>query len=485
VVIGAGPAGLTAAYELSGHGVPSVILEADGVVGGLSRTAEYKGYLFDIGGHRFFTRVPLVEKMWREVLGDDFIRRPRLSRIYYRNRFFLYPLEPLDALAGLGPVEALRCGISYVKARLSPQRPEDDLETWVSNRFGRRLFEIFFKTYTEKVWGISCKEIRADWAAQRIKGLSLKSLVLNALIPGRKSRGKQNAIKTLIREFDYPRRGPGMMWARTREIVESRGCRVVFNAPVEKIYWEPGRVTGIRAGGRLYRGRHFISSMPVRDLLRALDPAPEHGLIQAADDFHYRDFLTVVLIVKRPNLFPDNWIYIHEPGVKAGRIQNYGNWSPEMVPDAATSSLGLEYFCFEGDGLWTMPDRDLIALGKREVARIGLAAESEIADGTVVRVRKAYPVYDETYERGLGKVRQWLAGMPNLQLAGRNGMHRYNNQDHSMLTAMLAARNILAGRIQYDLWRVNVDADYHEEGGDLSADLAAVETTQPMVPGRR
>ncbi len=482
VIIGAGPAGLTAAYELSGQGVTSVILEADRVVGGLSRTAEYKGYLFDIGGHRFFTKVSLVEQMWQEVLRGDFISRPRLSRIFYRNQFFMYPLEPKNALFGLGPSEALRCGFSYLKARLAPVHPEDDLETWVSNRFGRRLFEIFFKTYTEKVWGMSCKKIRADWAAQRIKDLSLKSLVLNALKPRRKAVDKQNVIKTLIHEFQYPRRGPGMMWTRTREIVEARGCRVQFDAPVEKIYWEPGRVTAVRAGGKVYRGSHFVSSMPVRELLRSLDPAPPADVLQAADDFHYRDFLTVVLIVKRANLFPDNWIYIHAPEVKVGRVQNYGNWSPEMVPDASTSSLGLEYFCFEGDGLWTMDDRNLIELGKREVAQIGLARADEIVDGTVVRMKKAYPVYDETYQRGLDKVREWLATVPNLQLAGRNGMHRYNNQDHSMLTAMLAARNILAGRIKYDLWRVNVDADYHEEGADPSADLAAIETSQPLVP---
>ena len=308
VIIGAGPAGLTAAYELARRDVRSVVLEKDSVVGGISRTAEYKGYLFDIGGHRFFTKVALVEQMWKDVLGGDFLSRPRLSRIFYKGKFFSYPLEPMNALFGLGLLEAIRCGLSYAMSHTFPQRPEDNFEAWVSNRFGKRLFKIFFESYTEKVWGMSCKKIRAEWAAQRIRGLSLFSLVVNAFKPRKKT-----SIKTLIHEFQYPRRGPGMMWERTRELVEAAGSRVVMEAPVERICWQPGRVTAVEAGGRRYEGGHFISSMPIRELIQKLDPAPPEEIRRAMDDFNYRDFLTVALVVRGRDLFPDNWIYVHEP----------------------------------------------------------------------------------------------------------------------------------------------------------------------------
>ncbi len=482
VIIGAGPAGLTAAYELSKSSVRSVVLEKDSVVGGLSRTADYKGYLFDIGGHRFFTKVSLVDRMWHDVLGADFITRPRMSRIYYKSKFFQYPLEPMNALTGLGVFESFLCGLSYVRAKLFPEKPEENLEAWVSNRFGKRLFKTFFKTYTEKVWGIPCREIQAEWAAQRIKGLSFTSMIWNALRPKRK-QSKQEVIKTLIHEFEYPRRGPGMMWTKTKEIVEERGSRVVFQAPVESICWEPGRVKAIRAGGQVYGGDHFISSMPIRELIECLDPAPPEHVRRAAGDFRYRDFLTVAVMVRGKDLFPDNWIYVHDPNVAVGRIQNYSNWSPEMVPEPDMSCLGLEYFCFEGDGLWTTPDAELVTLAKKELGRLGLVDPKNIVDGTVLRIEKAYPIYDATYRRGLAAVREFLATVPNLQLVGRNGMHRYNNQDHSMLTAMLAARNILGAR--YDLWQVNVEADYHEEGSMVTEEeLKAMDASQPIVPRR-
>jgi protoporphyrinogen oxidase len=462
-----------------------VVLEKDDVVGGISRTAEYKGYLFDIGGHRFFTKVAAVEAMWREVLGEEFLTRPRLSRIFYRRKFFQYPLEPLNALFGLGIAESIHCGLSYLWVRIAPIRPEDTFEAWVSNRFGRRLFKIFFESYTEKVWGMSCKKIRAEWAAQRIKGLSLLSVVKNAFSSNRGDK----SIKTLIHEFQYPRRGPGMMWERTCGLVEQAGSRVVLNAAVERIYWQPGGVTGVLAGGTVYEGSSFISSLPIRELIRKLDPQAPPELLAASAHFQYRDFLTVALIVRSPDLFPDNWIYIHEPGVKVGRIQNFKNWSPEMVPDPATSCVGLEYFCFEGDGLWTMTDAELVDLGRRELAELGLAKAEEIVDGCVVRMPKAYPVYDEHYQKGVDAIREFLAGVPNLQLVGRNGMHRYNNQDHSMLTAMLAARNIVSAEtgsgVRYDLWKVNSDDEYHEGAVRAEADeFRKLELTQPMVPTR-
>lgn len=464
-----------------------MVLEADSVVGGIARTASYKGYLFDIGGHRFYTRVKLVEAIWDEVLGEDMLTRPRSSRIYYRGRYYRYPLEPVDAIAGLGPWEAARCGASYLKARLAPRLPEPDFATWVSNRFGSRLFDIFFKTYTEKVWGIPCHQIKAEWAAQRIQDLSLRKLVQEAFDPQRRRRGpggSGKAIRTLIHEFKYPRRGPGMMWERMRDRIEASGRgRVRLNHPVERVNWRPGAgVTSLIAGGERFQGDHYISSMAIRDLTGALDPAPPASLRRAVEGLNYRDFLTVALIVRDRGMFADNWIYVHEPAVKVGRIQNYKSWSEEMVPDPANTCVGLEYFCFEGDGLWNQTDAELVALASRELVQLGLAHQEDILDGTVVRMKKAYPVYDDTYAPALEAVREFAAAnLPNLQMVGRNGMHRYNNQDHSMLTAILAARNVLGS--SYDLWRVNAEADYLEEGSDISAaDLVALESSQPAVP---
>jgi protoporphyrinogen oxidase len=478
IIIGAGPAGLTAAYEFLRHGVKPLVLEGDTVVGGISRTANYKGYLFDIGGHRFFTKVAQVEQFWHEILGDDLLKRPRLSRILYGGKFYDYPLNLSNVLNNLGLVESAHCGLSYAKAHLFPRKPELDFETWVTNRFGWRLYTMFFRSYTEKVWGIPCTEIQAEWAAQRIKGLSLITAVKNALM-SKQPANKKDVIKTLIHEFEYPRRGPGMMWEKVADLVQQGGGEILMSHPVTRIRWESGRVTGVEAGGSLFPGDHIISTMPIRDLIVALDPAP--GLDAAALDFNYRDFLTVALILRKRDTFPDNWIYIHDSRVKVGRIQNFKNWSPEMVPDPETSCLGLEYFCFEGDGLWTMPDRDLIELGRRELDAIGLADAADVIDGTVVRMPKAYPVYDGTYKRGLSKVREFLPSVPNLHLVGRNGMHHYNNQDHSMLTAMLAVRNVLGA--DYNLWDVNVDEEYHEEGARI--DINALKETQPLVPSRR
>lgn len=478
VILGAGPAGLTAAYELAKKGVRSIVLERDGVVGGLARTVEHNGYRFDIGGHRFFTKSPYVEKIWKDVLGDDLLVRPRLSRIYYRSRFFHYPLEPLDALRGLGMAEAVRCLASFVRAHLAPTLPEADFETWVSNRFGRRLFEIFFRSYTEKVWGMRCHEISAEWGAQRIRGLSLATILSDALA-GRLR--PQESARSLARQFYYPRLGPGMMWSRMREIVEQLGAEVVLNAPVEEISWTPAGVTGVRAGGCFYASEQFISSIPIRELIGHLSPEPDEELLHAMDDFHYRDFITVALIVRGGNLFPDNWIYVHDPAVAVGRIQNYGNWSRDMAPDPATSCLGLEYFCQQDDGLWSKPDEQLKAQAVRELDYLGLARSARVLDAQVVRVPKAYPVYDGAHRRGVAAVRAFLRTKPNLQLIGRNGMHRYNNQDHSMLTGALAARNILGAN--YDLWDLEPDSGYLEdENGFIASALQALEATQPPVP---
>jgi protoporphyrinogen oxidase len=476
VILGAGPAGLTAAYELSNLGIGCLVLEQDAVVGGLARTVEYKGFRFDIGGHRFYTKVSLVQQIWREVLGDDLLTCKRLSRIYYKSRFFQYPLEPVDAIRGLGMMEALRCALSFVRGQLFPTLPEQDFATWVSNRFGRRLFEIFFESFTEKVWGIECRKIAAEWAAQRIQGLSVWSLLRDAVL-----RRSQQHTKTLIKEFQYPRLGPGMLWSRMKEIVEQRGVPVILNAPVESVEWGGGRVVAVRAGGKTYHGRNFISSIPIRELIAKLHPAAPPQLLTAAQKFHYRDFLTVALMVRGRNLFPDNWIYVHDPMVSAGRVQNYGNWSAYMTPGPDWACLGVEYFCNLTDAIWKAPDEDLIALAKREMVQLGLVREQDVVDGAVVRMPKAYPVYDCGYQDGLADVRDFLATVPNLQLVGRNGMHRYNNQDHSMLTAILAARNVAGAR--FDLWNLSVDQDYLEAGPQISNEqIAALERTQPWVP---
>jgi protoporphyrinogen oxidase len=472
IIAGAGPAGLTAAYELSKHGHPCVVLEADPrLVGGISRTDQYKGYRFDIGGHRFFSKSEEINRLWHEILGDQFITRDRLSRIYYDRKFFHYPLRPLDALVKLGPIRAARILASYFKARLRPIQPERSFEDWVVNRFGRLLFEIFFKTYTEKLWGMPTHTISADWAAQRIKGLSLTKAVFNALFGGR-YKGSGEVIKTLIDRFHYPRLGPGQMWETARDLIQEYGGAVHLDRRVVRVEHDGAAVTAFVARdsqGRLFRyeGQHFLSTLPIRDLIRAMAPTAPPEVRQAAESLGYRDFLTVVLIVDLPETFPDTWIYIHEPGVRLGRIQNFKNWSPDLVPDPAKSSLGLEYFCFEGDGLWTMSDTELIALGTREIDAIGLVPASKVIDGCVVRMPKAYPVYDDAYQQHLAIIRRWIGGLPNLALAGRNGMHKYNNQDHSMMTALLAARNIL-GLGQFDTWKVNTDAEYHEEATEAA-----------------
>ena len=460
VVIGGGPAGLTAAYELTKFDLRPIVLEAQNTVGGLARTENYKGFYFDTGGHRFFTRVEEVKKMWHEILGDDLLRRPRLSRVYYENKFYYYPLKPLNALTGLGIFEGILIVLSYLWWKVFPYRHEDTFEQWVTNRFGKRLFLIFFKSYTEKIWGIPCSELKAEWAAQRIKNLSLKTALLNMFVRPKK------AIDTLIEEFYYPRLGPGMMWNAMKDQVEKRGGAVRMKTEVVKIYRQGNRVHSVVISSNRHkqtiRGTDFISSMPVTELIKKLDPPPPAAVLRAAEKLQYRDFLTVGLIVNKPHLFPDNWIYIHDPKVKVGRIQNFKNWSPDMVPDPRKTSLGMEYFCTEGDELWSLPDGDLIELGKREVDRIGLASYADIEDGCVLRRPKAYPVYDSTYRDSLAVLRQFVDKLENLQTIGRNGLHRYNNQDHAMLTGILAARNLGLGE-QNDLWSVATDREYQED----------------------
>lgn len=460
VIIGGGPAGLTAAYELAKQGIPPTVIEKLDKVGGLSRTENYKGFYFDMGGHRFFTKVSEVKQFWHEILDGDFLRRPRLSRIYYNRRFFYYPLKPLNALVGLGFGESTFILLSYLKWHLFPYRQEDTFEEWVTNRFGKRLFRTFFQTYTEKVWGIPCTELKAEWAAQRIKDLSLKTAILNMFVKPKAT------IKTLIEEFEYPKLGPGMMWTAVRNKIEQRNGLVQMNSDVIKIERDGNRIERVVVSCDGYsntiHGTDFISSMPVTEFIRKLDPPPPSDIVMAAQGLKYRDFLTVCLIVNKADLFPDNWIYVHDPEVKVGRIQNFKNWSPHMVPDSNKSSLGLEYFCTEGDELWTMSDADLLELGKREVDRIGLAKYQDVEEGCVIRVPKSYPIYDSEYRNALKAIKAFVDGLENFQTVGRNGLHRYNNQDHAMLTGMLAVRNMVHGE-RNDLWSVNTDQEYLEE----------------------
>ncbi|MCA9971595.1 MAG: NAD(P)/FAD-dependent oxidoreductase [Anaerolineales bacterium] len=473
VIVGGGPAGLTAAHELAfKHDLRPIVLEKLDKVGGIARTENYKGYYFDMGGHRFFTKAEDVNEFWHRVLQDDFLLRPRLSRIYYDHKYFDYPLKPLNALANLGIWRSTVTMLSYLKWQIFPYREEETFEQWVTNRFGKELFETFFKSYTEKVWGISTSELKAEWAAQRIKNLDLKTAIVNMFV------GTGTRVTSLIEQFHYPRRGPGMLWTVVKDQIEARGGNVHLNSNVVGFRREGQRIVSVKVtcNGHVEEipGTDFISSMPIPDFIRSLDPpAPPH-ILEAANKLKFRDFLTVCLIIDKPDLFPDNWIYIHFPEVLVGRIQNFKNWSPDMVPDQSRTSLGLEYFCNQGDELWSMADEDLIELGSRELEVVGLARYEDVVDGAVFRVENTYPVYDSGYQEVLGVLREYLDGFENFQTIGRNGLHRYNNQDHAMLTGMLAVRNMVLGE-ENDLWVVNAEQEYHEEIKQADVDVERVE----------
>jgi protoporphyrinogen oxidase len=468
VIIGAGPAGLTAAYMLTKRGVTSTVLEADTVVGGISRTTERDGWRFDVGGHRFFTKVKPVEDLWFEILGsEDFLRRPRKSRLTYQGKFFDYPLVPLKALRTLGPVEAFKCGLSYIWVRIHPPKDRTTFEGFTASRFGWRLYRKFFKTYTEKVWGVPATEIQADWGAQRVKDLSLFRALWEALKPKRirRNRDKAKQVTSLIEEFNYPKYGPGMMWERCTELVTARGTKVVFSSNVTRVHRDDGRAVAVTAETEgvptRYDCTHVISSMPISSLVLTMDPPAPPDVQAAARGLAYRDFMTVALVVPEDAGFPDTWIYVHDPGVEVGRIQNFGSWSPYLVKDGRTC-LGLEFFVNEGDEMWSKPDADLVEQAKQELERLGLVPASRVEAGYVVRMPKAYPMYDGTYKANVDVLRRWLdENTPNVFPVGRNGMHKYNNQDHSMYTAMLSVENIFGA--DHDVWSVNVEAEYHEE----------------------
>ncbi len=469
VVLGAGPAGLSAAHELTRHGLPVTLLEKDPVqVGGLARTVEFQGCRFDVGPHRFFSKSAEIESLWTEVLGDEMRPVERMTRILYSGRYFAYPLRVANAFLNLGPIETVHCLVSYARARLWPVNPALTFEDWVCNQFGRRLFEIFFKTYTEKVWGISTSELSADWAAQRIKGLNMLEVIRNAVLPAALRGVDRAVVKTLIDNFRYPRLGAGQMWETMAARVRDRGASLRLGQEVHVVRHSGRRVRSVEvadAAGRRVEvvGQEFISTIPIREVFALLEPAPPEPVAKAAASLGYRDFITVNLVIGRAQVFPDQWIYVHDPKVKVGRIANFKNFSSAMVRSPEVTGLGLEYFCFEQDGVWNLPDSELLELAGRELAQLGICAASEVLGGLVVRQRKAYPVYDDYYRGHLEVLRDWLdRQLPNLHLVGRNGMHRYNNQDHSMMTGILVARNIATGS-KFDVWRVNADAEYLEE----------------------
>jgi protoporphyrinogen oxidase len=475
VIIGAGPAGLTAAYQLTKAGHTSIVLEADSVVGGISRTVVRDGYRFDLGGHRFFTKVQPVEDLWHEILTDEeFLQRPRKSRIYYNGKFIDYPIKPLQAMRSLGFLEAFRCGLSFLWAKVHPPKDQTNLEGYLVANYGWRLYGHFFKTYTEKVWGVPVKDLSADWGAQRIKGMSLWSAVwepLRARLLGAR-KNKSDQVTSLIEEFQYPKYGPGMMWERCHELVEAAGTKVIFDTPVTRIRHEGGRAVSVVAEAdgvtAEYPVDHVVSTMPFSLLLKAMDPPVPAEVAAAADELRFRDFLTVALVVPADKVpWDDNWLYIHSH-VKTMRIQNFGSWSPFLVKEGR-NVLGLEYTVLEGDDSWDATDEELIESGKKELEFLGLVDAADVEAGYVVRTKKAYPVYDEDYQDNVAVLRAWLEEhAANVHPVGRYGMHRYNNQDHSMYTAMLTVENIVddAG---HDIWSVNVEAEYHEEKADAGS----------------
>jgi protoporphyrinogen oxidase len=459
-ILGGGPAGLTAAYILGRRGRPGAVFEADGTVGGISKTVEFNGFRFDLGGHRFFTKLESIARLWEEMLGDEFLTRPRLSRIFYDGKYFDYPITAKDVVARLGIWESTRCALSYLWAARHRNDEAHTFEDWVTTRFGRRLYDAFFRSYTEKVWGIPGSQIRSLWAAQRIKNFSLGRAILSIL-----GFGKKN-VTTLIEEFRYPRLGPGQMWEAFAAYAEGNAIPVHLRQRCEGIQHSENRVNSIvvrqNGGTTAHSVDSLVSSIPLSELIRNLDPPAPPRVRAAAKALRYRDLVLVALMTSEPEPFPDNWIYLHDPETRAGRVQNYGVWSEGMV-QPGTTCLGVEYFCFEGDEIWNMTDEQAVELAKGELARVGLIDPTLVTDGVKVLVPKAYPMYDAAYEEAVETIREYLQRFENLQTCGRNGLHRYNNQDHSMWTAILATLNVVDGA-DHDVWSVNTESDYLEEG---------------------
>lgn len=460
LIIGAGPAGLAASLKLVENEKKIILLEKEDQVGGLCKTKECKGFRFDLGGHRFFTKSSEVNELWEKTLGKDFLIRPRISKIYYKNRFFNYPLKPFNSLSNLGIIESIMILKSYIKYKFSPYKNEENFEQWVCNRFGKRLFNHFFKSYTEKLWGIPCNEISAEWAAQRIKGLSLTSAIKNSLF-----KQKNREIKTLVSEFKYPKYGAGMMYDKMAENIKKQKGKILLNHNIIQINHKNFKIKSlvtIKNNQKIkFKSDYIISSMPITELIQILNPKPSKEVLKAAENLKYRSLITVNLILKSKNFPEDNWIYVHSSEVKLGRIQNFKQWSPHMVKEKRHISLGLEYSCEEGDNLWDMSDEELKEFAFGELELIRLVKKKDFVDAFVTRIPKAYPIYDLNYQENLEVIKRYLSKFRNLQLIGRYGMFKYNNMDHSILTGLCAAENILGKN--HNIWGINVDKEYQEE----------------------
>ncbi|MBC7541305.1 MAG: NAD(P)/FAD-dependent oxidoreductase [Candidatus Sericytochromatia bacterium] len=460
IVLGAGPAGMSCAYELDKLGHAVTVFDKDKQVGGLAKTIQHGPFRLDLGPHRFYALDPVVNRIWQEILGPDLRVVPRLTRIYYNRRFFFYPLRPFNALMNLGVWASLVAVGSYLYSKVAPFPREDTFEEWVSNRFGRQLYRRFFQSYTEKVWGIPCGEIAAEWASQRIQGLSLWKAVINAC-------GGGTGLKTLVDAFTYPRLGTGMAYERIRDRLTKTGQTVALNHEVVTLYHAGNRITGIdvRApDGTVSRQEAdaYVASIPLTLLVQRLDPPAPPAVIAASQALRFRNTILVYIVVDRPDLFPDNWLYIHAPDVAMGRVTNFRNWSPDLYGDSAQTVLCVEYWCFAEDAIWQAPEAEMVGLATRELAQTGLCRPEDIVDGFIVRLPRTYPVYQVGYREHLDVLIAYLRGFANLQEIGRYGTYKYNNQDHSILMGYLAARN-LAGE-GHDLWEVNTDTVYYESG---------------------
>ncbi|MCB9800154.1 MAG: NAD(P)/FAD-dependent oxidoreductase [Candidatus Omnitrophica bacterium] len=454
LILGAGPAGLSCAYELVRHGFEVTVIEKNAVVGGLCRTLQYEDYLFDIGGHRFLSKSPEVNQFWDEILPEDFLRVSRKSRIFYQNKFFSYPLRIGNAMSGLGMWESVQCVWSFIRTQIFKPENPSSFEGWMTQRFGQRLYEIFFKSYTEKVWGIPCSDISSDWADQRIQGLSLISAIRQAV-----SWSKESRHKSLTQEFLYPRLGPGLFYERLKEKNESLGVRHLLNTRVETVRYDHNRITEIdisSAQGTLETlpCDYLFSSIPLTHLVHRMDPQVPPGILEASERLQFRSFITVFLIFDQEKMFEDNWIYVHSSDVGVARIQNYKNWSPQMVPDPQKTSLGMEYFVTQGDELWNMSDEAMIELALKELTQIGFCRGATLIKGHVFRVANAYPVYSPGYRETVAEIKGFLSSIQNLQVLGRAGLFRYNNSDHAILTGFYGARNLMGGR--HDLWNLDI-----------------------------
>lgn len=482
VIIGAGPAGLAAAAAAVQHGLPCLVVEKAGQAGGLSRTVQHQGFRFDIGPHRFFTKNRQVQNLWEETLGEEFLTVPRLTRIYSQGRFFHYPLQLGDVLAGLGPWASAGAVLSYLKQRVCPGSVHSYAD-WVTRQFGRRLYDTFFKDYTAKVWGVPGESLSPDWAAQRLRNLSLWRAVVGALVS--QENGK---VVSLVDQFRYPRYGAGQMYEAMAEQVKRQGAEIAWHTAVGEIKHRLNRITGVSLLGprelQQVPVSHLVSSMPITDLVRRMFPRPPAQVLHAARQLTYRSLVTVNLLLRRPPNLPDQWIYLQCPEVQAGRLHISANFSPAMVPDPSLGAVTLEYFCSVADGWWNAADSALVEAAAADLEKAGLVPAGDVLDGLVLRVEKAYPVYHRGYSRHLAVVRDWLAGFVNLHCIGRFGQFRYNNMDHAMLTGLLAVRRLLGEAV--DPWAVNAEAEYHEEQAPLSgADTMPWAGVLPRQPGKQ